>query len=108
MALFDGNRLSASTLYDLTRCQHLPVASNRVKTQITLQAGRFFLTFHFILREKAMADAANKYAENAPGKFYVDDQCIDSNLCRETAAANFKLTATFGSCSTARHPSFSR
>ena len=39
-----------------------------------------------------MADAANKYAENVPGKFYVDDQCIDCDLCRETAPANFKLT----------------
>ena len=44
---------------------------------------------HF-LREKAMADVANKYAENVPGKFYVDDQCIDCDLCRETAPANFK------------------
>jgi ferredoxin len=41
-------------------------------------------------REKAMADVANKYAENVPGKFYVDDQCIDCDLCRETAPANFK------------------
>ena len=37
-----------------------------------------------------MADAANKYAENVGGKFYVDDQCIDCDLCRETAPANFK------------------
>jgi ferredoxin len=37
-----------------------------------------------------MADVANKYAENVPGKFYVDDQCIDCDLCRETAPANFK------------------
>jgi len=40
--------------------------------------------------EKAIADVANKYAENVPGKFYVDDQCIDCDLCRETAPANFK------------------
>jgi ferredoxin len=39
---------------------------------------------------KTMADAANKYPENEPGKFYVDDQCIDCDLCRETAPANFK------------------
>src|SRR5215216_5086396 len=39
---------------------------------------------------KSMADAANKYTENVPGKFYVDDQCIDCDLCRETAPANFK------------------
>jgi len=49
----------------------------------------FFLTFHFTLRGN-MADSANKYPENVPGKFYVDDQCIDCDLCRETAPANFK------------------
>ncbi len=37
-----------------------------------------------------MADTANKYAENVAGDFYVDDQCIDCDLCRETAPANFK------------------
>jgi ferredoxin len=37
-----------------------------------------------------MADAANKYPENATGKYYVDNQCIDCDLCRETAPANFK------------------
>jgi cytochrome c oxidase assembly factor CtaG len=31
-----------------------------------------------------MADIANKYAVNVSGKFYVDDQCIDCDLCRET------------------------
>jgi ferredoxin len=66
------------------------VASNRVQPQITLQTERFFLTFPFTFLGKAMADVANKYAENVPGKFYVDDQCIDCDLCRETAPANFK------------------
>jgi ferredoxin len=28
-----------------------------------------------------MADIANKYAENVSGEFYVDDQCIDCDLC---------------------------
>jgi ferredoxin len=37
-----------------------------------------------------MADKANRYAHNATGAFYVDDQCIDCDLCRETAPANFK------------------
>lgn len=36
-----------------------------------------------------MADVANKYPQNVGGKFYVDDQCIDCDLCRETAPANF-------------------
>lgn len=36
-----------------------------------------------------MADVENKYSDNAAGKFYVDDQCIDCDLCRETAPAFF-------------------
>ncbi len=38
-----------------------------------------------------MADVANKYPENAAGKFYVDEQCIDCDLCRETAPANLGI-----------------
>jgi ferredoxin len=37
-----------------------------------------------------MADAANKYPENIAGKYYVDNQCIDCDLCRETAPDNYK------------------
>ncbi|MGV3659917.1 MAG: ferredoxin [Prosthecobacter sp.] len=37
-----------------------------------------------------MADAENKYTQNTSGAYYVDDQCIDCDLCRETAPANFK------------------
>ncbi|WP_050029899.1 ferredoxin [Verrucomicrobium sp. BvORR034] len=36
-----------------------------------------------------MADVGNKYQQNTTGKYYVDDQCIDCDLCRETAPANF-------------------
>jgi ferredoxin len=36
-----------------------------------------------------MADKTQKWPENAPGKFYVDNQCIDCDLCRETAPAFF-------------------
>ena len=36
-----------------------------------------------------MADIANKYTENVSGQFYVDDQCIDCDLCRTTAPDNF-------------------
>jgi len=32
-----------------------------------------------------MANKADKWAQNAQGKFYVDQQCIDCDLCRETA-----------------------
>ncbi len=37
-----------------------------------------------------MADVANKYPENVLGKYYVDNQCIDCDLCRETAPDNFR------------------
>ncbi len=36
-----------------------------------------------------MADLEDKNPENVAGKFYVDSQCIDCDLCRETAPANF-------------------
>ncbi len=36
-----------------------------------------------------MADASAKLPENAGGKFYVDDQCIDCDACRATAPDNF-------------------
>jgi ferredoxin len=35
-----------------------------------------------------MADVANRFPENAPGRYYVDDQCIDCDLCRQTAPMN--------------------
>jgi ferredoxin len=37
-----------------------------------------------------MADKQNKLPENAPGRFYVDDQCIDCDACRETAPRFFR------------------
>ena len=36
-----------------------------------------------------MADIVNKYSDNVTGKYYVDNQCIDCDLCRETAPDNF-------------------
>lgn len=36
-----------------------------------------------------MADYHQRVPENRPGRFYVDATCIDCDLCRETAPANF-------------------
>ena len=36
-----------------------------------------------------MADLANKYENNVLGKYFVDNQCIDCDLCRETAPENY-------------------
>jgi ferredoxin len=36
-----------------------------------------------------MADKTQKVPENVRGRYYVDATCIDCDLCRETAPANF-------------------
>ena len=36
-----------------------------------------------------MADKTQKARENVPGGWFVDATCIDCDLCRETAPANF-------------------
>lgn len=37
-----------------------------------------------------MADTNDKVKDNVPGKWYVDSNCIDCDLCRTTAPDNFK------------------
>jgi glyoxylase-like metal-dependent hydrolase (beta-lactamase superfamily II)/ferredoxin len=37
-----------------------------------------------------MANPKNAYAENVPGDFFVDDTCIDCDLCRQIAPSVFK------------------
>jgi ferredoxin len=36
-----------------------------------------------------MAEISDKLRENVRGKFYVDNQCIDCDVCRDTAPKNF-------------------
>jgi ferredoxin len=36
-----------------------------------------------------MADVKDKLIENVSGKYYVDRQCIDCDVCRDTSPANF-------------------
>lgn len=40
--------------------------------------------------EWGMANPQHAYAENAPGSFFVDDTCIDCDLCRQIAPTVFK------------------
>ena len=35
------------------------------------------------------ADPNDREGENAPGPYYVDTQCIDCDVCRDTAPDNF-------------------
>ncbi len=52
-----------------------------------------------------MADTANRYPENVAGAYYVDNQCIDCDLCRETAPANFRRNEDGGYSYVYKQPS---
>ena len=43
-----------------------------------------------------MADLADIVKENVVGKYFVDEQCIDCDLCRETAGDNFQRSDAAG------------
>ena len=38
-----------------------------------------------------MADKSTKWPQNVPGPYYVDEDCIDCNLCSEIAPDNFTI-----------------
>src|SRR5262245_32119393 len=40
--------------------------------------------------DSSMPDPKNKLPENLPGRYYVDAQCIDCDVCRDIAPDNFK------------------
>ncbi|HEY0082009.1 MAG TPA: ferredoxin [Pyrinomonadaceae bacterium] len=37
-----------------------------------------------------MADPQERFPDNAPGRYYVDANCIDCDVCRDSAQENFK------------------
>jgi ferredoxin len=43
-----------------------------------------------------MADRTDKVADNVSGKYYVDNSCIDCDVCRETAPDNFRANEDEG------------
>lgn len=43
-----------------------------------------------------MADREERNHKNAAGNYYVDSQCIDCDLCRETAPENFARADAMG------------
>ncbi len=52
-----------------------------------------------------MADKAKKWADNAGGKFFVDDTCIDCDACRAEAPDNFKRNDEHGYSYVYKQPS---
>ncbi|MDR1413852.1 MAG: ferredoxin [Puniceicoccales bacterium] len=51
-----------------------------------------------------MASKEHKNEGNVPGKFYVDYQCIDCDLCREICPACFQRDIDGGFSIVARQP----
>jgi len=43
-----------------------------------------------------VANPGDRLPENASGRFYVDTQCIDCDVCRVTAPANFQRSEEKG------------
>ena len=43
-----------------------------------------------------MADLESKYDANAAGKYFVDEECIDCDLCRQEAPDNFQRNEEYG------------
>ena len=51
-----------------------------------------------------MADVKSKFENNTPGKFYVDEECIDCDLCREIAPTMFHRNDVRGHSFVAKQP----
>ena len=51
-----------------------------------------------------MAEKTHLHPENVPGRFYVDDSCIDCDLCRSTAPNLFGRSDADGLSYVRRQP----
>ncbi len=51
-----------------------------------------------------MADKANRLPDNAPGKWYVDNTCIDCDACRQVAPNNFSRNEEAGYSFVSKQP----
>jgi len=51
-----------------------------------------------------MADKSNRLPDNAPGKWYVDNTCIDCDACRQVAPNNFSRNDEAGYSYVSKQP----
>lgn len=54
-----------------------------------------------------MADLGARLPDNKPGKYYVDENCIDCDLCRQTAPDNFTRNDDAGYTYVSKQPASS-
>jgi ferredoxin len=55
-------------------------------------------------KESMMADPNDRLADNVPGKWYVDSNCIDCDVCRTTAPNNFEANEDEGYSFVSKQP----
>lgn len=51
-----------------------------------------------------MADVTKKWSDNVPGRYYVDEQCIDCDACRTEAPENFVRNEDHGFSYVSKQP----
>jgi ferredoxin len=51
-----------------------------------------------------MATPSLRFPQNAPGRFYTTAECIDCDICRETAPASFRRDDDLGYSVVYRQP----
>ncbi len=51
-----------------------------------------------------MADKSNRLPDNAPGKWYVDNTCIDCDACLQVAPNNFSRNEEAGYSYVSKQP----
>ena len=51
-----------------------------------------------------MANLENRLTQNVPGRFYVDDSCIDCDQCRFNVPSSFRRDDDLGSSVVFRQP----
>ncbi len=49
-----------------------------------------------VFEEVVLADSTDRVTENVSGTYYVDTQCIDCDVCRDTAPDNFTRSNSNG------------
>ena len=53
-----------------------------------------------------MADPDDRLEDNVPGKWYVDSNCIDCDVCRTTAPENFEANEDEGYSFVSKQPEY--
>src|SRR5688500_3349663 len=94
--------LTVSTIIGATGvdvCASAPVATVRAiktKRNLFMQPPVLVVAVCAPAEPSRMADPNDKVPGQAPGRYYVDSQCIDCDLCRETSPNNY--TRNDGDC----------